>query len=227
MLQEEVKTLLPGAAAQPYPRANTMTAAPEPPRFAANGAAMPSNREAPADGAQRVQPPSLSADSIPRAIGEILAKRADAALSHMKLLQIASLPEAPQTSASPANANSGPRWMFEIPFATPQGSMVAQFQIDRDAGGGSGESTGPVWRARFSLNVEPIGPVHAQVALVGERAWVTLWAERADGVETLREKEALLSRSLKDSDFVAEIAFCLGAPRRRAATAGQFVDSAS
>jgi hypothetical protein len=84
-----------------------------------------------------------------------------------------------------------------------------------------------VWRARFSLDIEPIGPVHAQVALMGERAWVTLWAERETGVQSLRAKESLLSKSLKDCDFAAEIAFCLGTPHRRAAATGQFLDSAS
>jgi hypothetical protein len=171
-------------------------------------------------------PPSLPANTDPRVIGEVLTKRTDAALAHMKLLQIASLPDAPQSPS--ANQPAGSRWMFEIPFATPQGSTIAQFQISRDAGGGgAGEQTGPVWRARFSLDIEPMGPVHAQVALMGERAWVTLWAERETGVQSLRAKEPLLSQSLKDSDLVAEIAFCLGTPHRRVAATGQFLDSAS
>jgi hypothetical protein len=170
-------------------------------------------------------PTSLPAGADALQVGEVLTKRTDAALAHMKLLQLASLPDAPERPS--ANQASGPRWMFEIPFATPQGSTVAQFQISRDSEGGANEQTGPVWRARFSLDIEPIGPVHAQVALMGERAWVTLWAEREDGVESLRAKESLLSQSLKDCDFAAEIAFCLGTPNRRVAAAGQFLDRAS
>jgi hypothetical protein len=228
LLQQDPKPSLTNPPAQPYTRTATTNAAPESSRPATDGAPPPYRGPTAAPAVpQRVLAPSLPPDATPRAIGEILAKRTDAVLSHMKLLQIASLPEAPQSSQAATNPNSGPRWMFEMPFATPQGSMVAHFQIDRDAKGGSGEQSGPVWRARFSLDVEPIGPVHAQVALVGERAWVTLWAEREDGVQTLRAKEALLSQSLQDSDFVAEIAFCLGAPRRRIAVAGQLVDSSS
>ena len=117
--------------------------------------------------------------------------------------------------------------MFEIPFSTPHGSAIAQFEIRRDGSGGTAEQSGPVWRARFSLDVEPMGPVHAQIVLMGERAWVTLWAEREASVQMLREKEALLSQALKESDVVPEVAFCLGAPHRRAAAAGQFLDSAS
>ena len=88
--------------------------------------------------------------------------------------------------------------MFEIPFATPQGSAVAQFKVSRDgAKGGKGQQA-PVWRANFSLDVEPMGPVHAQIILAGERSWVSLWAERDESVARLRGQEAQLTKALKD-----------------------------
>jgi hypothetical protein len=223
VLQQIVKTSLAIAMPQAYASA----AAKNP----ANGTAQPQTESPPPPyrgaptSAQRSLPTSLPVGADARQVGEVLIKRTDAALAHMKLLQLASLPEAPEDR--PANQPAGPRWMFEIPFATPQGSTIAQFQISRDAKGGANEYTGPVWRARFSLDIEPIGPVHAQVALVGERAWVTLWAEREAGVQSLRAKESLLSQSLKDCDVAAEIAFCLGTPHRRVAAAGQFLDRAS
>jgi hypothetical protein len=228
VLQQDSKPSLISPAPETYTRAAAATSASESSRSPTDNLP-PLYRGAATSAPQRVPVLSVSVDATPRAIGEMLVKRADAALSHIKLLQIASLPDAPQGAQAATNPNTspGPRWMFEMPFAVPQGSMVAHFQIDRDANGGSGEQSGPVWRARFSLDVEPLGPVHAQVALVGERAWVTLWAEREEGAQTLRSKETLLSDSLKDSDFVAEIAFCLGAPRRRVAAAGQLVDRAS
>ena len=222
VLQQVVKTSLARDPARTYAPPAAQTPEDGPARAAPNPP--PPYRGAPTS-AQRSLASSLPPNADARLIGEVLNRRTDAALAHMKLLELASLPDAAQTN--PGNPASGPRWMFEIPFATPQGSTVAQFQISRDGGGGADEQTGPVWRARFSLDIEPIGPVHAQVALLGERAWVTLWAERETGVQSLRAKEALLSKSLKDSDFEAEIAFCLGAPHRRAAAAGQFLDSAS
>ena len=60
---------------------------------------------------------------------------------------------------------TAPRWNFEIPFATPQGTAMAQFEISRDGGGNEVEAAKRVWRARFSLDVEPAGPVHALVSL--------------------------------------------------------------
>jgi hypothetical protein len=222
VLQQVVKTSLAGVLGRGYASPAAQDA--NGPTRAAAGSPPPPYRGAPTS-AQRSVPSSLPANADARTIGEVLTKRTDAALAHMKLLEAASSPDAPQSNS--ANSSSGPRWMFEIPFATPQGSTVAQFQISRDGSGGGDDPTGPVWRARFSLDVEPIGPVHAQVALLGERAWVTLWAERETGVQSLRAKESLLSKSLKDSDFEAEIAFCFGTPHRRAAAAGQFLDRAS
>jgi hypothetical protein len=224
LLQQVVKTSLGSVAGRAYAPAEAQESAGAAARAPANGAPPP-YRGAPTS-AQRAVPSSLPANADAQTVGEVLTKRTDAALAHLKLLQAASLPDAPQTNS--ANASSGPRWMFEIPFATPQGSTVAQFQISRDgSGGGTDDQAGPVWRARFSLDIEPIGPVHAQVALLGERAWVTLWAERETGVQSLRAKESLLSKSLKDTDFEAEIAFIVGAPHRRGPRAGQFLDSAS
>ncbi len=42
---------------------------------------------------------------------------------------------------------------------------MAQFEISRDGGGNEVEAAKRVWRARFSLDVEPAGPVHALVSL--------------------------------------------------------------
>ena len=62
-----------------------------------------------------------------------------------------------------------PRWNFEIPFATPQGTAMAQFEISRDGGEQEVEAAKRVWRARFSLDVEPAGPVHALISLFNQR----------------------------------------------------------
>jgi hypothetical protein len=127
--------------------------------------------------AQPAVPSSLPPGADPVAVGARLLRETNAALAHQQLLQIASLPAVAQ-GQGPSHAQT-PQWMFEIPFATPQGSAVAQFKISRDGGrGGKGKQT-PVWRAQFSLDVEPMGPVHAQVVLAGDRTWVSLWAVRA------------------------------------------------
>ena len=224
VIQQLLKATFSGAPTQPYAFGPGKDAVLEPPRAPAGYSTPPPYRGGPTS-AQPPLPSTLPADANPRLVGEVLLNHTEAALAHLKLLQIASLPDSPQ--GTPQHADQGPRWMFEMPFSTPQGSAIAQFEIRRDGRGGGAEQTGPVWRARFSLDVEPIGPVHAQIVLMGGRAWVTLWAEREASVQTLRKNEAQLNQALKDSDVIAEVAFCLGTPHRRIAAAGQFLDRAS
>jgi hypothetical protein len=158
-------------------------------------------------------------------VGNQLTRETTAALAHQELLGIASLPiQAPGQAQGDGQAA---QWMFEIPFATPQGSAIAQFKISRDSAQASNGRLMPVWRANFSLDVEPMGPVHAQIALSGERSWVSLWAEREASVTQLRGQQAQLSKALTDSDFVAEIAIHVGAPHQPAPSNGQFLDRQS
>src|SRR5262249_26456439 len=69
-----------------------------------------------------------------------------AALARQTLLQVASLPDRADLSTSHPEA-SVPRWNFEIPFATPQGTAIAQFEVSRDGGGSELDPAKRVWRA--------------------------------------------------------------------------------
>ena len=116
----------------------------------------------------------------------------------------------------------------KIPCATPQGTAIAQFEISRDGGGREADAARQAWRARFSLDVEPAGPVHALIALSGDRTSVRMWAERPATAERLRAGSAELSRALaraelKPSDIVVRDG---SPPQPQAATAGHFLDRA-
>jgi hypothetical protein len=117
--------------------------------------------------------------------------------------------------------------MFELPFASPQGSAVAQFEISRDGASTGAADATPTWRARFSIDLEPLGPVHVLVALTGERAGVTLWAERPSSAAQLRAAQAALSQGLEQAQFAPAIAINTGAPPSGAAPSGRFLDQAS
>jgi hypothetical protein len=169
----------------------------------------------------------ISADMTADDMARVLMRDTEGALSRQTLLQAASVPEQRTGHADPA---SGPRWHFEIPFATPQGTTVAQFEISRDGHAAPTETHKPVWRARFSVDVEPLGAVHAHVALIGERAAVTLWAERPDAAARIRDGAADLKAALSDAAFDPDILVRDGAPprpRETAAPAGHFLDRAS
>jgi len=206
------------------------------PRVTASAAAAPPPpyRGAPTAG-QPAAAPSISADTAPRDIGRVLLGETDAALARQTLLQAASLPDhASAMSASSAvmrnDPTSGPRWLFEVPFATPQGAAVAQFEIARDGHNAPPAGQKAAWRARFSLDVEPIGPVHAQIALVGTRAAVTLWAERPETSARLRDNAPQLAEALRKAELeTADVLVRAGTPPRprEAAPAGRFLDRAS
>ena len=124
---------------------------------------------------------------------------------------------------------TAPRWNFEIPFATPQGTAMAQFEISRDGGGTDAiDASKKVWRARFTLDVESTGPVHALIALAGEKTSVRMWAERPATAEKLRAGSAELSRALARAELKpGDIVVRDGTPPQPQTTsAGHFLDRA-
>jgi hypothetical protein len=145
-------------------------------------------------------------------------------------MQAASLPGAPSAVAEHADAG-GKHWNLEIPFALPQGqTAIAHFEISRDEHkAAAAERRPPGWRVNFSVDIEPMGPVHAQVALTGHRAAVRLWAERAPTAGALRDSVGDLNAALKQAALEpSEIVVREGAPPRPLKPgAGRFVDRAS
>ncbi len=156
---------------------------------------------------------------------EHLVLLTEGALARQTLLQAASLPERNDAHTE----SSASRWVLEMPIVSLQGTSIAQCEISRDGRSQAEGDQVPVWRARFSVNVEPIGPVHGQIALLGERAAVTLWAERPEAAEEMRERTALLAQALQDAELDPDIHIRMGAPRRpqSAHAAGRFLDQAS
>ena len=105
---------------------------------------------------------------------------------------------------------------------------MAQFEIARDGGGTETEAAKRIWRARFSLDVEPAGPVHALVSLSGETTSVRMWAERPATATQLRAGAAQLSQALSKAELKpGDIVIRDGAPpQAQAAPAGHFLDRA-
>lgn len=178
----------------------------------------PPYRGGPTQG-QRAAPPSLEREAPEDVQRQRLAEETESALARVELMQIASLPERETAPVS--------RWMFEAPVQTPQGPAIAQFEISRDGRGqGANSEAAPTWRARFGLDIEPLGPVTAHLALAGGRLAVSLWAARPDAAELLRSQSQALVRSLAGTDTPAEVAVYHGTPPAAATVAGQLLDQA-
>jgi hypothetical protein len=178
--------------------------------------------------AQPIAQPTIAPHAPLETTAHHLLDDTDAAIARQTLLQVASLPDRVDTSASKTDMTA-PRWNFEIPFATPQGTAMAQFEISRDGGEQEVEAANRVWRARFSLDVEPAGPVHALISLTGEKTSVRLWAERSATAEQLRAGMSELSQALSRAELQpGDIVVRDGAPTQTepAARAGHFLDRA-
>jgi hypothetical protein len=180
-----------------------------------------------APSAQPVASPSLAPDAPLATAAHHLLDDTDAAIARQTLLQVASLPDRIDGSGPKIDATT-PRWNFEIPFGTPQGTAMAQFEISRDGAAQEVEAARRVWRARFSLDVEPSGPIHALVSLTGEKTSVRMWAERPATAAQLRAGAGELSQALAKAELQpGEIVIRDGAPPQAApAKAGHFLDRA-
>lgn len=216
LLLQLTTQLAPAAAAE----AAAVMAQPAPTRGSAR--APPPVRGGPLAGQGAVRA-TLDAEADGPTLAHGLHQDARAALGRLQLSQLASLPEPDATTT---------RWAFEAPVATPAGAAMAQFEISRDGGspssGGDAKSAPPVWRARFSLAVEPTGPVHAEVTLVEGRARVTLWVERDGARQRLAADQTDLADALtsQESPDVA-VRVLAGAPAPPDPQAGQLLDRRS
>jgi hypothetical protein len=177
--------------------------------------------------AQPVMPATLVSNSPAESAMHRLLAETEAAIARQTLLQVASLPGQTDTPAARLDPTAA-RWNFEIPFATPQGTAMAQFEISRDGGGNEVAGAKRVWRARFSLDVEPAGPVHALVSFSGARTSVRMWAERPQTAAQLRAGAGQLSQALALAELQpGDILIADGTPPQvAAAKAGHFLDRA-
>lgn len=180
------------------------------------------------DGALVAQPiaePTLSAGEKPLAVVERLLLQTDAALDRITLSQYASLPpEGPRTEAQ-----AGQRWQTELPLAFQNGVAMLPLQIEKEPPRRDVDGTsGPLWRVRFALDVEPIGPLQGVVTLQGRKVGITLWAEREETSKLLRGASPGLEAALVDARFEnGTIDIHTGQPRVSQPSAGQFLDRLS
>ena len=114
---------------------------------------------------------------------------------------------------------------FDIPLATALGTAVAQVRIERDGKNSNDPEAAPVWRASFSVDVEPIGPVHVRIAQVNGKTTVALTAERAESAASLKADLANLEVGLRSAELEPGSISCRsGMPTASEALPGMFVD---
>lgn len=198
-----------------------------------------------ADVAPRASPPERApvgfTELAPQELREALLSATDGAIDRLKLTQYASLPRegaglapapVPQQQMAAAHAMP-PAWVLDVPLLSGQEAALAQMRVTRDGRGSGGhdEPDGPSWSIDVALDTTETGPIHARLRLGGGRLGVTLWAERNDVAERLRQDMPALRRTLDDAAFsVDDVAILTGAPTaaaRTGAAAGYLLDTRS
>jgi hypothetical protein len=177
---------------------------------APNDAARPPRRGAP----PRAQPavaPLLGAEASPREVLRTLLSETDGALARLSLTQLASSDADRPVGIGPADKGAAPVWTFEVPLAADGRTSIAQIEIRREESraAAAGE-TAPGWSVKFSIDVEPAGPVHAVLTLRGADLSVTLWAERPATAAQLQAEGGGFAALLADQDLTLERLFVRG-----------------
>ncbi len=147
----------------------------------------------------------------------------DAALSRLKLLQVASQPpDSARSDAQPVR----PELRVEIPLLLGAETAMLQLQVERDARHRPTRRE-RAWRMRFAVHFSATGEIGAEVALFGRTANVSVWAAEAETAEAIEAMLPELSPALARHGLeVGAVRVRRGVPATRPRHPGRLVDNA-
>lgn len=131
-----------------------------------------------------------------REAAQQLLSQTEAALSRLRLLQIASLPDHAHPDKAPSVAHRS-EWQMEIPMLFGSQAGTLNLQIQRDGHNGSQGAEPERWQVHLSLEAGALGPISADVQLSAKRVNATLWAERLEVAQLLHNELEGLAGDLK------------------------------
>lgn len=211
---------------------------------AASSLDLPQRQPAPVDPAISSRPPPPRRGSLPQGqpaiaatdalpvrqidLARRLAMKTENAIARISLGQYASLADHVVTPGHRGKSNAALiNWLFEVPIRIADATSIIQFEIDEiDDHRPDGINDTKAWRVQFSLNVQPLGPVHGRLVLADHRLSVGLWAEDRVGATILQRSLPALRISLEAASFsIDDIHFAIGKPPSGPPVrAGGFVD---
>ncbi|MEO8756432.1 MAG: flagellar hook-length control protein FliK [Devosia sp.] len=157
----------------------------------------------------------------PRDLARMLHGQTDAAVSRVKLMQMASLPDG--DLARPANQSM----RMELPFLIGHELVMAQIQIARDGARREADRKRG-WTMRFALNFSATGEVGAEVGLLGTAVNVSLWAAEPETAVAMNAALPELSEALAALGLTpGAIRIRHGAPEPAKPESGRLLDSVS
>jgi hypothetical protein len=153
---------------------------------------------------QPPSPASLGPDASAAEVARVLTERTEAALARMTLLQAASLPDAREIGRPDAPVQA----LAEVPLRIGTETAILQFQIVRERDAEAQETAAGTarqdWTMRFSMEAEPLGPIHAAVRWRDGHVGIQLWAERDGIAAQLDAARTNLSDALEASAFTID-----------------------
>jgi hypothetical protein len=168
--------------------------------------------------------PAIEAPPLPDAPRDALRavhSQADAAVSRLKLMQLASLPD-----TDPARP-SQPALRLELPLLIGHELVMAQLQVSRDGTRREAERKRG-WTMRFALNFSATGEVGAEVGLLGKGVNVALWAAEPETAEAMQEALPELGVALEAIGLKpGALRIRQGTPQPEKPASGRLVDSVS
>ncbi|MDN5863499.1 MAG: flagellar hook-length control protein FliK, partial [Salinisphaera sp.] len=163
----------------------------------------------PARGAPPRAPARIAASLPPDSVQDgarMLLEQTEDALSRVRLLQNASLPD------EAARHHQAAEWNLDLPVMLNGQPNVMPFQIQRDDGA-EHEGGERGWRVRFALDLGERGEAGAQISLRGGRVGVMLWAAEVETTALMEEGLGWLSAALVEAGLTAGTMVCRhGAP---------------
>ena len=157
----------------------------------------------------------------PRDLARALHGQTDAAVSRVKLMQMASLPDG--DVVRPANQS----FRMELPFLIGHELVMAQIQITRDAARREADRKRG-WTMRFALNFSATGEVGAEVGLLGTAVNVSLWAAEPETAVAMNAALPELGEALAALGLMpGAIRIRHGAPEPEKPASGRLLDSVS
>jgi len=167
----------------------------------------------------REAPPPLP--EAPREALRAVHGQTDAALSRLKLMQMASLPDGDPARPAPAALR------LELPLLIGQELVMAQLQVSREGSRREAERKRG-WTMRFALNYSATGEVGAEVGLLGKAVNVALWAAEPETAAAMQAGLPELAGALEAIGFKpGALRIRQGVPEAEHAASGQLLDSVS
>jgi hypothetical protein len=145
-------------------------------------------RPAPQGGEQQGQPQQPPADSAINKLLNLLLRQTEGGLARIQLNQLNSVP---------TEDSSKVVWQFELPLRHADEFDSFKVRIERDDS--NNEIAQHRWRITINFDLDPIGPVQAQISLQGEEVSTLFIAELNESAELIDRNLPILDQAFSQA----------------------------